>query len=804
MVEVRSRRILIGGAPVVVMAGEVHYFRVPRNQWEARIRAAKEVGCTAVASYIPWLWHELPDGSIDVTGRTRPERDVAAFIDLCRDHGLWFVARPGPFIMAELKNEGLPYRLYVEHPETVPTGWDGRPAPTRTLDYLAPAFLDEVRRWYAAVLPLIAERLEPLGGNVIGVQLDNEIGMLAWVSNSPDLTDDLLSAFRSWCEARHGSHLGERYPLDREWRTVVESPDEAWAAALRVDLGRFMRTRFAAYVTALADMAGDNGIRDIPLLVNVHGTEGGNGVPLAIGISQLAETYAGVPGLVAGSDHYLGEMSLDTTTDVHFINACLAAVNGPDQPLTSLEFEAGTGDYGGGAERLYDASTTDLKTRLFLAQGNRIVNYYLLAGGINPPLDEPVGDGNDRISFTGERHGTAAPIGPLGERGPAFEGTARACRPVAANGRWLADMDEEHDDLAMGFVLDAFMTEYHHPGSAVMTRIVDDLAAHRGPGGRKALWRSLLFAGYRFGAVDLQDADRPLPSLVALASGRHLDGPVQRRLAEHVTAGGRLLLLGPAPELDLEDRECRLLLDTLGLTAGFVRPAEPYYYPSVRGDGWADLIPETRVAWWQELTGGSPVLTDAYGHICGVEAPAGAGSAVLLAAGLPSMPALFAAAATRLGVPPGLAVETDVRGVVVTSTAAPSGDRMLHVLNPTGNDARVTVGEAGERFGGDVLHVPAHTGHLLPWGLTTEWGRIETATAEVTSVRPDAVVFGRPVAGSFTDPLLRLVLDVDEHRPVHVTGSAEASVERRGRRVTVEATAPNGVTVWFGPQPATA
>ena len=68
-------------------------------------------------------------------------------------------------------------------------------------------------------------------------------------------------------------------------------------------------------------------------------------------------------------------------------------------------------------------------------------------------------------------------------------------------------MDEEHDDLALGFMLDAFATEYHHPGQRVMTAVVDDLAAHRGPGQRKALWRSLLFAGFRFGAVDLQDRD---------------------------------------------------------------------------------------------------------------------------------------------------------------------------------------------------------------------------------------------------------------------------------------------------------
>ena len=80
------------------------------------------------------------------------------------------------------------------------------------------------------------------------------------------------------------------------------------------------------------------------------------------------------------------------------------------------------------------------------------------------------------------------------------------------------------------------------------------------------------------------------------------------------------------------------------------------------------------------------------------------------------MPAFFAAAAARLGVSPGLALATDVPGVVVTSTASPLGDRMLHLLNPTGNARAVTVREAGEPFGGGVLHVPAHTGHFLPVG----------------------------------------------------------------------------------------
>src|SRR6478735_4291447 len=227
----------------------------------------------------------------------------------------------------------------------------------------------------------------------------------------------------------HGDETARRYPFDLEddaaWARAVRSPDEQWAAALRVDLGRFMRTRFARYVQALRADAEELGIRDVPFVVNIHGTEGGSGAPFPIGISQLVETYAGVPGMLSGSDHYLGDLTLGTTTDLHMINAFMAAVHDADQPITSVEFEAGSGDYGGGLDMQYDPSTVELKTRLCLAQGNRLINYYLFAGGINPPLDEPAGDGNDRISFTGERHGTAAPVGPEGQRGYAYEATAR-------------------------------------------------------------------------------------------------------------------------------------------------------------------------------------------------------------------------------------------------------------------------------------------------------------------------------------------------------------------------------------------
>ncbi|MGL1344714.1 beta-galactosidase, partial [Vibrio parahaemolyticus] len=47
----------------------MHYFRLARRDWENRLQLLKNSGFDTVATYIPWIWHELPDGDIDLTGR---------------------------------------------------------------------------------------------------------------------------------------------------------------------------------------------------------------------------------------------------------------------------------------------------------------------------------------------------------------------------------------------------------------------------------------------------------------------------------------------------------------------------------------------------------------------------------------------------------------------------------------------------------------------------------------------------------------------------------------------------------------
>ena len=748
MIQTKDRQLLIGGQPRIVMAGEVHYFRVAREEWGQRLDLLVEAGCDTVASYIPWIVHELPDGSIDVDGRTRPERDVAAFIDLAAEKGLRFLARPGPFIMAELKNEGLPYSVYRDHPEIVPSGWDGVPTTSRTVDYLAPAFLKETGRWYDAIMPVLAPRLEPVGGNVVGVQLDNEVGMLAWVTNTPDLTDGLVDAFGAFVRDRHGDASPySATPGSDDWASLVRSPSEADAGALRLDLGLFMRRRFGEYVATLRAMCEERDVRDVPFLINIHGTEGGNGAPFPIGISQLVDTYAGIPGMVSGSDHYLGEATLNTMTDLYVINAYMAAVHDEDQPLTSLEFEAGSGDYGAGAEMQYDPSTADLKTRLCLAQGNRLINYYLFAGGINPHMDEPLGDGNERVSFTGERHGTAAPVGPEGQKGYAYAATAAGIHAVKANEPWLARMTEDHDDVSLGLVLDSYMTEYHHPGSALMTDVVNDLTSFRGAGERKALARSLLLAGFRFGATWLEASDPAAGSTVVVGSGRYLSERVQSRLAAHLLGGGNVVLLGRVPERDLDGTPCTVLAEALGVVPGQLRRDFEHYYPSLVAHGWAAPWPEMRAGWVQPLEHlrGDVVLTDLEGGVCGLDIPVGSGRCILLTAQLPSDPAFFGRALSALGVRPGLRLETEWPGVFATTMSDADGQRTLHLINTSGTPARLTVGLDGTAIASGVeLVLPARSGHILPLGLSVGGRHIEWASAEVASVAADGSVTFRP------------------------------------------------------------
>ncbi|KRC92835.1 hypothetical protein ASE25_05940 [Terrabacter sp. Root85] len=307
-------------------------------------------------------------------------------------------------------------------------------------------------------------------------------------------------------------------------------------------------------------------------------------------------------------------------------------------------------------------------------------------------------------------------------------------------------MDGDHDDVSLGLVLDAYMTEYH-PGSELMTEVVDDLTSHRGAGERKALARSLLPGGFRFGATHLERRDPAPGSTVLVGTGRHLSRVVQERLVGRVTTGGNVVLLGPLPERDLDGSPCTVLADALVSRRArwCATPATPTRRSSRTGG--RSRGPRCGPAWVQALSHerGDVVLTDVYGAVCGVDVPFVEGGAIVLAAHAPSDPVLFDGAMSSLGVTPGLRLETQWPGVFGTTTSTDDGQHALHVLNASGAPATVTVAIDGTPIAaGTTLHVPPRPGHILPLGLDVAGRRQDWASAEIAGADADGTVHFRP------------------------------------------------------------
>jgi beta-galactosidase len=753
----RNRRILIDGTPRLVSAGEIHYFRLAPEVWRNRLTRLRDAGLDTVSTYVPWLWHELAKGQYDFVGSSHPGRNLVAFVELCKELGLNVIVKPGPFCMAELKNEGIPSRVRFEHPEVRPITWDGKPVSTMTLDYLAPAFLAEVKAWYDAVMPVLARYTFSNGGPIIAMQLDNEIGMLSWVSNGPDLTDGVCEEIRAWCLANRGFKIAQQRigadPHDvLAWAKALRSPGEN-SLALHRDIGLYMRERFASYVTKLREMARGNGVMGIPFIVNVHGTGGGRARTFPIGISQLHETWASDAQTTAGSDLYLGDLTVANVADLYVVNAMLRVMlerGGERKPLTSMEFEAGTGNYGSDLGELYSPEAVRQKTILSTAQGYRLLNFYMLAGGENPTFGTAA-DGIDRLASTGQLHGYAAPVAPDGKVNATYLAIAQAMASINGVRSLLSTSEEENDGFALGVAIDHYLTEYHHPRSADRSAQIAELERFRGLGPRDILTRALLLGGFSFPCVDLQ-AGVPECPVVVFPTGRVLGAQVQVDLAQYVRGGGKLLLVGALPDTENNGEPCTILSDALGLknhgrVVDTVRDTGPYW-PTVRAQGWVAPHPDERVTEAQlmkPVDGQEAVvlLTEIASQLpCAVEVNAGKGKAIVLGCDFPADLDFYRLLMRALGVVPRWQVmAADGPGLVVTSTLSQKGERLLYLVNVAPQAVSFHLRHRGRAvFHGRRITVPARGSMLLPHGVRRNDVTIVQSTAEIVQFDDGKVI----------------------------------------------------------------
>ncbi|MFD2792750.1 beta-galactosidase [Promicromonospora vindobonensis] len=149
---------LLDGERMQVVSGALHYFRVHPDQWADRIRKARQMGLNTIETYVPWNFHAPEPGVFDLDGR----RDLGRFLDLVAAEGLHAIVRPGPYICAEWDGGGLPAWLLADDAVGVRRH--------------EPRFLDAIGKYYASLLPLVAERQVTHGGPVLMVQVENEYG----------------------------------------------------------------------------------------------------------------------------------------------------------------------------------------------------------------------------------------------------------------------------------------------------------------------------------------------------------------------------------------------------------------------------------------------------------------------------------------------------------------------------------------------------------------------------------------------------------------------------------------------------
>jgi len=153
-----GEEFLVDGSPVQIRGGELMPQRIPREYWRHRVRMCKAMGLNAISSYFAWNGFERADGSFDFsTGNN----DVASFLSICREEGMWVLFRPGPYVCAEWDFGGIPSRFLKE--DIVVRTADSR-------------YIAEAENYLSAIADIAEPFLAKNGGPILLTQIENEYG----------------------------------------------------------------------------------------------------------------------------------------------------------------------------------------------------------------------------------------------------------------------------------------------------------------------------------------------------------------------------------------------------------------------------------------------------------------------------------------------------------------------------------------------------------------------------------------------------------------------------------------------------
>jgi len=209
-IDVTNLYIERGGRPWIGVMGEFHFSRYDRKYWYDELCKMKAGGVTVVATYLFWIYHEEIEGQFDFTG----DRDIRAFVKECERAGLDVVIRIGPWAHGECRNGGFPDWL-VKKPYKLRNNNE---------EYMAKA-----RIWYEKVFEQVKGLFYKDGGNIIAVQLENELTnnaehLLALKNLAVEIGFDVpIYTVTGW-----NNKYGAKIPVDEVLPVFGAYPEAPW------------------------------------------------------------------------------------------------------------------------------------------------------------------------------------------------------------------------------------------------------------------------------------------------------------------------------------------------------------------------------------------------------------------------------------------------------------------------------------------------------------------------------------------------------------------------------------------------
>lgn len=548
------------GRPVFLLSGEIHYFRIERSLWDKHLEAAVEAGLRTVSTYVPWAWHEPEQGQFDFDGSTHPQRNLEAWVEACRNHGLSCILKPGPFILAEFRGAGLP-DWFIDQYATKVRMRNSRNELVNSdgVNLFHPDYLHYVEKWYNRIIPFIVKRQASNGGPVIMMQLCNEIGVFSWLAHQADYSEATRQRFIAWLKNRYD----DIEALNRIWNTrydrfeQLELPADGRApyvnAADRArdyDWHQFWRSVYGDYLRLLTDMVRQHGLT-VPLYHNLPGWIYGHGYEFPVNHTMYDDLYGERSELVFGVDHIPEFLSYRNMHDDRNINDITNAMQG-DKPLFAAEFQSGS--------REYHVVTNPREMALFykasLAHGLRGWNYYMFSQGVNPP----------RKGYSGETFYWFNPLTADGRKTSAFQ-LVKQTNQLVKSLENIILTSEQQAQIGVVFYPPYYATELERPetGASALSFVP---AAIRRSAWFDGLLKALQILNIDYNLIDLTRTEAHqlarYKQVWAFATDE-MEARDQQVLADYTTLGGQLVVFPALPHRDMRQQACTILRDTIGI-----------------------------------------------------------------------------------------------------------------------------------------------------------------------------------------------------------------------------------------------